>query len=459
MRRERIRRGMRMAMLASRRGAHWLLVKLRGVATTAERRRKLDEQYALRSAADVTKELGAMKGVVMKLGQLVSFVAEGLPDEAQETLAALQADVPPMAPGLAAEVVERELGALPERLFLDWEDVPVAAASVGQVHKAVMWDGRQVAVKVQYPGISDAIESDLANARWLYGLLSQFSFKSVDVEALVEELRLRIRDELDYRIEAKNQTGFADRYKGHPFIHVPSVVADRSSRRVLTTDWVDRLSWQQFEPIATGDVAQRAAEVVFRFVQAGVHRYGVFNGDSHPGNYLFDEDGNVTFIDFGLVKTWAPGESEVLMQLLDRVLENDPAGAMEAMVDGGFLAVDHELDQEVVWLYVSAPYVPFLTERFTYSREFVADALSTLLDLRGPGADVVKQLKMPPSFVILDRVVWGVSALLGRLGAEGPWRAIVREYRHGAPPATELGRIEAAWFHSKRRVSSSESIS
>ena len=172
----------------------------------------MEEQFAIRTAEDVAQVLGGMKGAIMKAGQMLSFIAEGLPPEAQAALATLQADVPPMAPSLAEGVVRDELGADPERLFLDWDPVPVAAASIGQVHRAVMPDGRVVAVKVQYPGVDRAIKSDLDNAEFLYGLFAQFALKNLDVTALVDELRARMADELDYRLEAVCQTEFAQRY-------------------------------------------------------------------------------------------------------------------------------------------------------------------------------------------------------------------------------------------------------
>src|SRR6185369_5214146 len=172
----------------------------------SERRAALEEQFVIRSAEDVARELGHMKGAIMKAGQLVGFIAEGLPPEAQAALATLQADVPPMAPSLAESVIRAELGADPERVFLDWNPVPVAAASIGQVHRAVLRDGRIVAVKVQYPGVDKAIKSDLDNAETLYGLFASFALKNMDVKGLVDELRARMADELDYNHEAGCQS-------------------------------------------------------------------------------------------------------------------------------------------------------------------------------------------------------------------------------------------------------------
>ena len=179
----------------------------RRIVTPAERRAELDTQFAIRTAEDVAKELGEMKGVLMKVGQMVSFIAEGLPDEAQQALAALQADAAPMAPTLAAAVVEAELGAPPERVFRRWEDLPVAAASIGQVHRADDQGPPQVAVKVQFPGVSEAIEEDLDAAEVMYAVFSALALNGLDARALVDELRARMREELDYRIEAAQHRG------------------------------------------------------------------------------------------------------------------------------------------------------------------------------------------------------------------------------------------------------------
>ena len=448
-RREQVRRSARVARLTARRGAHYVLVRARGVRADEEAKARLEERFAIRSAEDVARELGQMKGAFMKAGQLLGFLAEGLPPEAQAALATLQADVPPMSPRLAEAVVREELGDDPDRLFLDWSPVPVAAASVGQVHRAVRRDGRIVAVKVQYPGVDRAIRADLSSAQRLYALFSAFALPGLDTRALVDELRLRMADELDYRVEAANQQEFAERYADHPFIHVPAVVPELSTSRVLTSEWVDGWTWAELEARASPALRQRAAEVVFRFAQGSVHRHGVFNGDPHPGNYRFHPDGRVTFLDFGLVKRWAPGEWERLSPCLDAILAGDAAGLVEQMVAAGFLPADHGLDPDDVFAYVSQPYVPYLSDTFTYTRAFVAATARALLDVRGASAAVVQKLNMPPSFVVLDRVVWGVSSLLGKLDASGPWRAILLEYRDGAPPATELGRLDAEWRRSR----------
>lgn len=445
-RRDRFLRTLRVWRLTVRRAGAFALLKLRGARADEERRRELEEQFKIRSAEDVARELGNMKGVIMKAGQMLSFILDGLPEAAQQSLAALQGDVPPMSPMAAAGVIRDELGAEPHDVFLHWSELPVAAASIGQVHKAVLRDGRVVAVKVQYPGIDTAMGSDLANAEMLYAIFSAVALKSLDVKGLVEELRARMLDELDYTLEAHCQADFARRYRDHPFVQVPDVVPEFSTRRVLTTEWAEGMGWNEFLATADEKTRQRAGEAMFRFIQGSIYRARVFNGDPHPGNYRFHPDGTVTFLDFGLVKRWAPGELESLVPLIDPLLDHEPEVMVQRMIDAGFLYPNHGLDPHRVWEYVSAPYTPYLEPEFTFTADFASSALGKLLDLNGPYADVMAKLNLPSSFVILDRVVWGMSAILGRLGARNCWRAILEEYRFAATPVTELGELEAAWL-------------
>jgi hypothetical protein len=180
---------------------------------------------------------------------------------------------------------------------------------------------------------------------------------------------------------------------------------------------------------------------------------GVFNGDPHPGNYRFSPDGVVTFLDFGMVKRWSPGEWELLAPCMDAIIvERDPARLLDTMEQSGFLAAGHGLPAQAVYDYVSSPYRPYLTDSFLFDRAFMRDTVQHVIDVNGPYADVIARINMPASFLMLDRVVWGVSALLGKLELEAPWRAMLLEYRvHGAP-ATELGELELAWRTSPSRT-------
>ncbi len=444
--RVRAERTARIIGLTARNGWRLGRARVRQRFASEDRRQEINDALTAQAAADITHQLGNMKGVMMKVGQLAGFIVESLPEQAQDSLSTLYADAPAMAPGLAEEVVRAEFGVSAQRLFLDWRSEPIAAASIGQVHRAVLRNGRQVAVKVQYPGVGEAIDADLNNAQAMYALMSMFALKGLDAKGLVNELRERMGDELDYRKEAANLHEFAAHFADHPFISIPSVIDEVSGLRVLTTEWVDGLSWAEF--VAQADVAakHRAAEVIWRFAQHSVHFLGAFNGDPHPGNYRFQADGSVTFLDFGLVKRWAPGEWATLSPTLDAVVvHRDPEMLMFEMERSGFLVANHGLRAQQVFDYASTPYRPYIEDHFTFTRDWMKATLNTMIDLKGPHEPVIAKLNMPGSFVILDRLVWGVSALLGKLEVSGPWRAMLLEYQAGAEPVTELGEAERAW--------------
>jgi predicted unusual protein kinase regulating ubiquinone biosynthesis (AarF/ABC1/UbiB family) len=447
-----LNRKARVWRLTARRGTGWAVMKVRGRDASEEARAQLEAQFTVRSAADVARELGQMKGAMMKVGQYVSFMVEGMPPEAQASLATLQDDVPPMAPSLAERVVREELGDEPRRLFLDWDPMPVASASIGQVHRAVLHDGRQVAVKVQYPGVDLAFDSDLDQAEQIFGALAGAALRNLDVVALVAELRSRMGDELDYRTEAAAQIEFAERFAGHPFIRIPAVVPERTARRVLTTEWVDGRRWDQFLSTASYEQRQHAAEVLFRFAMGSVHGVGIFNGDPHPGNYLFHDDGSVTFLDFGLVKRWEPGELDGLNPAIDGILSKDPVALCDSLVFAGFLSPVSTLDPKLVLEFASVPYRGLLEDTHTFQRGEVTKALATMVNLGGPFAEVFTSFNIPAAFVMLDRMMWGLTALLCRLEASNSWRGILSEYRKGTAPVTELGHLEAAWRAHRARV-------
>ena len=280
----------------------------------------------------------------------------------------------------------------------------------------------------------------------MYTVFSALALNGLDARALVDELRLRMREELDYRREATNITEFAGRFAGHPWVRIPTLGAG-----VLDIEGVDHRVGRRavVGPVrhhGVGPDEATAAEVIWRFAQHSIHRIGVFNGDPHPGNYRFHRDGSVTFLDFGLVKRWDHGEWQRLEPTLDAiVVDRDPEALVAAMETAGFLLADHDLDPQRVYDYVSTPYRPYLEDEFTFTRDWMRRTLGRVADIAGPYSDVIAKLNMPPSYVILDRVVWGVSAILGKLEASGPWREMLLEYRRGAAPATELGAAELSW--------------
>src|SRR5918994_3588745 len=262
--RTRNRRRLELARVGGRAGADFALHRARRTFADAERQAELDRRFELRTAEQVAETLGNMKGAFMKLGQMASYLDTGLPDHVRQALHGLQQDAPPMSAELAAAVVEQELGAGPDVAFLEWDPVPIAAASIGQVHRAITRDGRAVAVKVQYPGVDEAIRADLENAGLVFGAMG-LALSGFEPGPLVDEIRARVAEELDYANEARNQQLFADFYRGHPFVHVPDVLMPLSTPRVLTTDLAEGARFDEMA-IWPRDERNLAAEAIYRFV-------------------------------------------------------------------------------------------------------------------------------------------------------------------------------------------------
>ncbi len=425
---------MLVALTATRIGRGYAADSARQVFADAGRRQELQAERQLRSATEVAEALGSMKGVMMKLGQMASYLDAGMPPPVRDALATLQQDAPPMTPELAAAVVEEDLGLPPDRLFESWDPVPIAAASIGQVHRAITRDGVAVAVKVQYPGVDDAIRADLDNTRALLTVVGVL-FPGLDAKPLVEELRLRLTDELDYRLEARSQRRFAEAFAGHPFIAIPAVRDDLSSGRVLTTELV---SGARYDEVTGWSQQERdlAGETIFRFVFGCLYRLHGFNGDPHPGNYLFHGGGRVTFLDFGLVKWFAPAEVALLAQMVDTLVMQRDAHAFRAAVEAaGFLRPAPSLTDEQVVGYLSHYYQMVLEPGpSTCTPEYASETVRRFFDASD---EVVRHANVPPAFVILQRINLGLYAVLAGLRATADWRRIAEEVWPwvGAPPS------------------------
>ena len=454
----RMGRTVRLAGLAGHTVASRAQTRLHGcadseLAEAAERARqeRLAERYA--------EVLGDMKGAVMKVGQILSFVdAEGLVPAPyrqafQSTMSRLQDDVSPLAPDEIAEVIQVELGAPPREIFAYFSPRPIAAASIGQVHLARLDDGSELAVKVQYPGVADAVRADMANTDLLasviragLALLGPHAPR-LDPKAIVEEIRDRVGDELDYRTEAANQQEFYAIYHQHPFIHIPAVYPELSTSRVLVSDYVDGGRWS--EVAAAGDALRSLwGETIFRFVFSSLHRHGLFNGDPHPGNYLFHDDGTVTFLDFGCVKKFTAARVSVMSDLVDAALANNAPAVLRAFINIGLLTADdaNGLDpNRLLEFYRSALRDRWETQPFTYTPESVAQIVAATYQPMGPWYDVTRRIQMPKDLLFLNRITIGASSILGHLYATADWKAIDAEIRHDGPPATEFGRLEDAW--------------
>ncbi|HXM86426.1 MAG TPA: AarF/ABC1/UbiB kinase family protein, partial [Solirubrobacteraceae bacterium] len=279
-------------------------------------------EFHARTAERYAELLGRSKGALMKAGQMLSLASVGpaVPTELQavyqSALARLRSDAPPMTPEVARAVLESELGCAAESAFAEFDWEPLAAASIGQVHAARLHDGRAVAVKVQYPGAADAIVADLKNTELLATFVSLLigglsSRKlSFDLRGAAQEIGARITEELDYRLEAVNQAAFAEHYRGHPFIHVPEVIGELSSERVLTQELVRGLRWSE-ALLAEHELRDQWAEAIWRFTYGTYTQIDVLNADPHPGNYVFHENGSVSFLDFGCVKRFSREQLEM----------------------------------------------------------------------------------------------------------------------------------------------------
>ena len=444
----RLRRGIAALRLAARGGARYASNAPRLFAAAGENRQRLRNDLALQTAEDVAVTLGAMKGVLMKLGQMASYVDDGLSPAVRRTLSRLQDSVPPMSPELAAGVVTEEFGLPPERVFARWDPEPIAAASIGQVHRAMTHDGRAVAVKVQYPGIAESMAADLANVALLRRML-KVTAPSQDVDALVAELRDRVLEELDYHREAENQRRFAAYYAGHPTIRVPGIAGDLSARRVVTSElsagarWAELLTWSQ-------EQRDLAGETIYRFVFRSLYKAHAFNGDPHPGNYLFHGDGQVTFLDYGLVKHFTDVELGPLIHMVRNLcVEKDPEAFRRAMEEAGFLVRGAPLSTEVIVDHMAVFY-QLVRESApqTITPDYASAVVRRFFDLRSP---VAAYVAIPRSYVILQRINLGLFALLGELNATANWRAIAEEIWPfvRAPASTPIGEAEAAWRASR----------
>jgi predicted unusual protein kinase regulating ubiquinone biosynthesis (AarF/ABC1/UbiB family) len=394
--------------------------------------------------------LGLLRGGAMKIGQLASFVdVEFLPPEFravyQDKLANLRDAAPPMSFRRVREVLEREWEEPIESLFEDFEQEAVAAASIGQVHRAVLPDGRRVAVKVQYPQIADAVESDLSLATTGIRLARAIA-PGLDPNLVAGELKELVMEELDYELEAQHQRTFARAYRGHPFVHIPDVVTALSRRRVLVAEWVEGMGFQEAVEL---DVAERdrIGEIIDRFYLGSMHRIGRFNTDPHPGNYRVRDDGTISFLDFGSTKIVNPDWLDGTRRLIEAVLAEDTERFRDEVVALGYLRHADRVDAD--WLMaqtLAAGEWMLRDERLTIDPNYVAQVLGLLLDATPKAIRLVREIKIPPEDVWFRRVEVGVFAILGHLRATNNWHRIMREYVFGDPASTELGRADAEFW-------------
>jgi predicted unusual protein kinase regulating ubiquinone biosynthesis (AarF/ABC1/UbiB family) len=380
---------------------------------------------ALAKAAKET--LGNMRGLALKIGQMASYVDGYVPpdykDSFEKTLRSLRDAAPAMSEEAAARVVQAELGDAPERLFAEWSPKPFAAASIGQVHKARLHDGRPVAVKVQYEEVARAVKSDLSNASMLTGLLGPLGSK-FGVKDHMKELRARFEEELDYAHEADQVTRFRATWEGDPRVKIPAVVPELSSRRVLTTELVTGMT---FEEACAAPEAERArwAETLWRFVFGSLLVHRLFNADPHPGNYVFAPDGAVHFLDFGCTRELSPERVAGSVAAHRAAAAGDETAFHEAF-EGMVPTVAGE-NRTRVRSYCKKCFEPlFVDGPFRITRSYTTELWEELVQhsiamAKGKRGE---WLPLPAEHLFLNRLQLGFYSVLARLDVAIDYRAI-----------------------------------
>ena len=455
----RVQRTAKVGTVIGTQGARYAGTKAANIVRSKEAAdEKLDARH-LEAAERMVDALGTMKGAAMKIGQLASFIdTEFLPPEYaemyQEKLGELRTSAPPMPWSKVKKVLEEEWeGDEPEDLFEEFEHEATAAASIGQVHKAVLPDGRVVAVKIQYPGVAEAVRADMQNAGLILRLAKALA-PGLDAKAAAEELKERVLEELDYEYEAQNQRSFARGYRGHPFIYVPDVITRLSRRRVLVTEWVDGAGFDEVKQLPQEE-KDRFGEIVFRFCFGSIYHLQHFNADAHPGNYVLMNDGKVAFLDFGMTKQLDKEQIELEITALEAVFDEDPERLRIALHDLGFLNNPKKIDAEKLMEHVKTVGGWYMQDTdVRISPRYVMKVITAISDPRSEFYDLMRRENVPANELMGRRMETGVMAVLGQLEATRNWYRIGREWWFAEEPATELGREEWAYFESRgeRRV-------
>lgn len=382
-------------------------------------------------AIDMLETFAELRGMGMKLGQMLSYLDDALPPEARRVLAVLQRDVAPMPWASVASVLEEGLGARPETVFEHFEQTPIAAASIGQVHRARLPGGREVAVKLQYPGMADAMRSDLSNARILSLLQKMFAF-STDTKAIMAELEQRFLDECDYRKEADYQEAYRRRFAGHPLIVVPEVHRELSSERVLVSDFHEGARFQDWLDGGPDEATRQAAVAAFyRFYLGSFYMDGLFNCDPHPGNYLFRPDGRIVFLDYGCCRRFDAQRIEGWVELYQVVSRDDRAALDRLAVELNFVPADAKYDKDAFRELMRYLYLPYLEDvPFRFSDHRPEDTFRRMFT---ENANLFK-LNMPSDAVFLNRIGFGLVSLMSEMDGVLNVRAHVDAYVQGLDP-------------------------
>ncbi|HVL64595.1 MAG TPA: AarF/ABC1/UbiB kinase family protein [Actinomycetota bacterium] len=440
-------RGARLAGQTGKSAARFLGTRARSFAHPDRANEYLDV-FHRQTAQQLVQMLGEMKGAAMKLGQLASFYEFAADNEHvatyRDALTMLQNSAPPMDPEASKQVIREEFGAPVDEVFAEFDDEPVASASIGQVHRAVLPTGEEVAVKVQYPGVDEAVRADLKNVTAMTKIAVAIA-PNLDPREIAAEVKERVLEELDYRREAANQHHFRQLYDDHPFIVVPRVYTDYCRPRVITQEFIHgkpfmtSMTWPQ-------ERKDELAEMLFRFFYGSFHRFLLFSADPHPGNYLLLDDDRVAFLDYGLMRAVDPGTYKLLLETILALIDDDRSRCREALEGLGILnARTPDIDQ--IWHHLKFINRPVLEDKpVTVDPDLASSIGAAGFDPRSEAFQALRKLGVPPLMVTFNRMSFGVGSVMARLEATRNWQRISREMWFGEPSETRLGRAEQEWL-------------
>ncbi|WP_405627563.1 AarF/ABC1/UbiB kinase family protein [Streptomyces sp. NBC_00016] len=404
-----------------------------------------------RTAEQLFKVLGELKGGAMKFGQAMSVFESALPEDVagpyRAALTKLQDAAPPMPTRTMHSVLAERLGENWPELFLEFDDKPAAAASIGQVHRAVWHDGREVAVKVQYPGAGEALLSDLNQLSRFARLLGPL-IPGMDVKPLIAELKDRVSEELDYSLEAQAQQAHAEEFAGDPDVVIPAVVHQRE--QVLVTEWIDGVPLSEVITDGTQEQRDRAGQLLSRFLFSGPARTGLLHADPHPGNFRLlpggpdgEDDWRLGVLDFGTVDRLPGGLPDPIGESLRMTLDGDAEAVYELLRTEGFVKDSIALDPDAVLDYLLPIIEPAQVEEFTFSRGWMRSQAARIADPRSPAHQLGKQLNLPPAYLLIHRVTLSTIGVLCQLGATVRLREELEEWLPGFLAAEVLEAFEA----------------
>ena len=446
----RLSRSTKLGGLAATQAAKQMGTRATNVARSDEGKQKALAKRQVETAEQIVAALGTMKGVAMKLGQVMSFLDVGLvPEEYREEFQAKLAELRDAAPKIAfkemKQVIESQYGEPIEETFATFDPVPIAAASIGQVYKARLQDGRDVAVKVQYPGVAQAVRADMQNLGIILRLMKSVA-PGLDPKAMGDEIRSRIDEELDYELEAQNQRTLARLFRGHPFMMVPEVVTSLSHEKVVVTQFIHGRGFEELKQLPQQE-RDRLGEIVFRFYFGCMYRHHQFSGDPHPGNSMLLDDGRMAFLDFGLFKRIPAAIAEFELQTARLGMAGEGEELIEHLHRGGFIGQTKNytpkgiLEQfhDLTWWYTT-------DEEIELTPEIATALVIEMSDPRSTHFAKMRRETLPPDHLFGRRLEMLTLAVMSQLRARGNWHRIAREWIYGDPPVTELGRQEAEFY-------------